>query len=189
MSSQCVQVRVVGQQLLHLRVGAVDVLGIARQRGPAERPDAAAEQRPDIGRHEAREVEGVGHAFVLRHLADVVAVVDASARPCLWNSSMARTCVGHRLLAPPWRPPAGSRARGASSQSASVQPCGQIAVDRIVRRGLVGHARRAARRGAAARAAPRRHCRAAPTDTGFFSAVDRSMIASASSRSLACMSR
>ena len=54
-----VQMRVVGQQFLHLGVGLVDVFRIARQRGPAERPDAAAEQRADIGRHEAREVERV----------------------------------------------------------------------------------------------------------------------------------
>ena len=50
-----VQVRVVGDQLLHLGVGLVDVLGIAGQGHPAERADAAAEQRADIGGHEARE--------------------------------------------------------------------------------------------------------------------------------------
>src|SRR3546814_13746492 len=42
-----VQVRVVGDQLLHLGIGPVDVLGVPRQRRPAERPDAAAEQRPE----------------------------------------------------------------------------------------------------------------------------------------------
>ena len=82
---------------------------------------------------------------------------------------MARTCsaidcfarLGDRLsgsllaLAPPIR--------------ASVQPLRQIAVDRIVRRGLVGDARPAARRAAPVRARPRRHCRAAPTETAFFS--------------------
>jgi hypothetical protein len=67
---------VVGEQLLHLRVGAVDVLRVARQRAPAERPDAAAEQRADIGRHEAREGEGVFQPLLQRHLADVVAVVE-----------------------------------------------------------------------------------------------------------------
>ena len=70
------QRRVVRQQLLHLGVGAIDVFRIARQRRPAERTDAAAEQRPDIGRHEARKIEGVLDAFFKRHLADVVAVVD-----------------------------------------------------------------------------------------------------------------
>ena len=54
-----VEVRIVGDQLLHLGVGLVDVLGIARQRAPAERADAAAEERPDISRHEAGKIEGV----------------------------------------------------------------------------------------------------------------------------------
>ena len=77
-----VEVRIVGDQLLHALVGAVDVLGIARQRDPAERADAAAEQRPDIGGDEAGEVERVGDAHVLGFLADVVAIVEGRARPC-----------------------------------------------------------------------------------------------------------
>ena len=71
-----VQMRVARRQLAHLGVGAVDVLGIAGQRDPAERADAAAEQRADIGRHEAGKGEGVLEAFLARHLADVVAVVE-----------------------------------------------------------------------------------------------------------------
>ena len=71
-----VQVRVVGEEFLHLRVGLADVLRVARERDPAKRPLAAAEQRPDVGRHEAGEVERVLHALVERDLADVVAVVD-----------------------------------------------------------------------------------------------------------------
>ena len=71
-----VQMRVVGEELLHLAVGRVDVLRVARQRDPAERPLALAEQRPDVRRHEAREGERVGHALVERDLADVVAVVE-----------------------------------------------------------------------------------------------------------------
>src|SRR5690606_11690886 len=43
---------------------------------PTERPDATAEQRADIGRYEAWKIEGVRHAFLECHLADVVAVVD-----------------------------------------------------------------------------------------------------------------
>src|SRR3546814_13905817 len=35
-----VEMRIVGQQLLHLGVGAIDVLGVARQRRPAEGTDA-----------------------------------------------------------------------------------------------------------------------------------------------------
>ena len=71
-----VQVRIVGNKLLDLRVGGKNVLGVAGQSGPTERADAAAEQRTDIGGHEAGEVERVAHPFFERHLADVVAVVD-----------------------------------------------------------------------------------------------------------------
>jgi hypothetical protein len=76
MSSQRCRCIVLGEQLLHLGVGLADVLRVARQRHPAERPLAAAEQRPHVGGHEAGEVEGVLHAGVEGHLADVVAVVD-----------------------------------------------------------------------------------------------------------------
>src|SRR3546814_20963144 len=71
-----VELRIVGDQFLHLGVGPEDVLRIAREGGPAEGADAAAEQRADVGRHEARKVEGHGDAFVQRHLADDVAVVE-----------------------------------------------------------------------------------------------------------------
>src|SRR3546814_9860106 len=71
-----VQVLVVGDQFLDLGVGLVDVLGVAGQRDPAERADAAAEQRAHAGRDEAGKVEGVLAAFVECHLADGVAVVE-----------------------------------------------------------------------------------------------------------------
>ncbi len=70
------QVGVVGQQFLYLRIRLVDVLRIARQRRPAERADAAAKQRTDIGRNEARKGKGIFQAFVLGDLADVIAVVE-----------------------------------------------------------------------------------------------------------------
>ena len=70
------QVRVAGRELLHLGVGLVNILRIAGQRCPAERADAAAEQRADIGRHEPREGEGVLQPLVLGDLADVVAVIE-----------------------------------------------------------------------------------------------------------------
>src|SRR5438045_716640 len=53
------QVRVVRHQLLDARIGAKDIFRVTRQRGPAERADTAAEQRANIGRHEARELECV----------------------------------------------------------------------------------------------------------------------------------
>ena len=130
-----VQMRAVGHQLLHLGIGLVDVLRIARERGPAERPDTAAEQRPDIGRHEARIAEGIGHALFQRHLADVVAIVDRRHAELVefeHGADMAR----HRLL--------GRLGDGAGITGALVFPLrqrpapGQVAVDGIVRRRLVG---------------------------------------------------
>jgi hypothetical protein len=41
------------------RVGGVDVLGVAGERAQRNGPIALAEQRPDVGGHEAGEVEGV----------------------------------------------------------------------------------------------------------------------------------
>src|SRR5262245_34007716 len=89
--------RVVRQQLLDAGGGAEDVLGVARQCRPAEWTDAAAEQRADIGRHEAWEVEGIGDAGLLRHLPDVVAVVEGghAAPPELEHRAYMH---GHRFL-------------------------------------------------------------------------------------------
>ena len=118
-----VEVRVVGDQLLHLRVGAVDVLGIARQRAPAERADAAAEERPDIGRHEAGEIEGVGDALVLGDLADVVAIVEGRARPSARKASIASTWTAIEARAAD-STAFGSRSRR-SIHCSTVQPIGR----------------------------------------------------------------
>jgi hypothetical protein len=45
---------VVGEEVAEHRVDRRDVRRLARQRRPPERADAATEQRPDIGRDEAR---------------------------------------------------------------------------------------------------------------------------------------
>src|SRR3546814_6757237 len=63
-------------------VGLVDVLRVAGQSHPAERTDAAAEQRQDIGRHEAREVESLGDADFLGHLADEIGRASCRERVC-----------------------------------------------------------------------------------------------------------
>ena len=106
-----------------LRVGPVDVLGIAAQRRPAERADAAAEQRADVGRNEARKIEGVGDALVVGFLADVIAVIEGGHAHLLEGE--------HRLDVP--RPStacaasataAGSRSR-ISCHLATLQPAGQ----------------------------------------------------------------
>src|SRR6185437_2525398 len=75
------QMPILRQELTHFGVGPVDVLGIARQRGPAERTDAAAEQRPDVSRNEARESKGVLDAGVEGPLPQVVAVVEYGNSP------------------------------------------------------------------------------------------------------------
>src|SRR5260221_13585904 len=48
-----VEMAVAGDERLDLGVGAVDVLRLAREGAPAERTDAAAEERPAIGRDKA----------------------------------------------------------------------------------------------------------------------------------------
>ena len=63
-------------QFLDLGVGLVNILRITGKSRPAERADAAAEQRADIGGHEAGEVERPRHALIQGDLADVVAVID-----------------------------------------------------------------------------------------------------------------
>ena len=45
---------VVGKQPLQLAIDRLDVGGVAGEHRPPERADAAAEERPDIGRDEAR---------------------------------------------------------------------------------------------------------------------------------------
>ena len=124
------------RQFLHLRIGLVDVLRIARKRRPAERPDAAAEQRPDIGRHEAGKREGVLEPFFLRHLADVVAVVERRHaiiperhhRLDMFAHRRPRRRLDRLRIALALRLPFGQR-----------PALRQIAVERIMRRGLVGH--------------------------------------------------
>src|SRR5229473_2850413 len=70
------QMRIVRDQLFDLRVGLVDVFGIAGERNPAERTDTAAEQRADVLRHETREIKSVGDTRIERDLTNVVAVVE-----------------------------------------------------------------------------------------------------------------
>ena len=133
-----VQVGVLREQLLHLGVGLADVFGVTRQRHPAERPLAAAEQRPHVGGHEAGEVEGVLHAGIQRHLADVVAVIhrgNAQGLKVEHGLHMHRTTAARGLAQL-------GVARVVSTGGLPLRQAparGQIAIDQIVRRGLVGH--------------------------------------------------
>ena len=66
---------IVRNQFFDFGIGFVNVFGIARQSHPTEWTHAAAEQRTDVSRHETWEIKRVLHAHVLRHLANVVAIV------------------------------------------------------------------------------------------------------------------
>ena len=109
---------ILGEELLHLAVGLVDVLGVAGERHPAKRPLTSAEERPNIGRDETGKVECVGDAFFPRHLPDVVAVVDcgnAHAQEAqhgidVFHDRGSRGGfetfgIGFLRLAPPWKRP------------------------------------------------------------------------------------
>ena len=125
----------VGQELADLLVGPADVLGVAGERDPAERTLALAEERADIGLDEARIVEGVGYADVMRHLAQIVAVVEHD-RAALLEFEHGPNLAAQGLLR------GGGDARRV--RLAAFLPLldgpafGAIAVDRIVRGGLIG---------------------------------------------------
>ena len=130
-----VKMLVVGHQFLDLGVGAEDVFGIPRERRPPERPDAAAEQRTDVGRNEAREIERVLQSHVLRHLADVVAIVERGnalgvkiqhGLDVADHGGLGRRFNRFRIGAASWLP---------LGKRPSLR---QVTVDRIVRAGLVG---------------------------------------------------
>ena len=68
--------RVVGEQLLQPCVDRRDVLFGPGERDPAEWPDAAAEERPDIGRDEARVCERVRYPGLIGLPSKVVAIIE-----------------------------------------------------------------------------------------------------------------
>ncbi|RMU34474.1 hypothetical protein ALP30_01526 [Pseudomonas syringae pv. primulae] len=129
------QVIVVRDQLFDLGVGLVDVLRITRQRGPAERPDATAEQRADVGRNETGEVEGIGDADFFGHLANVVAVVEGRNAGLL-ERQHGFDVLGHRLLG--GLDHFGRLAHRTGAVLVPGPAFGQVAVKRIVGAGLVG---------------------------------------------------
>ncbi len=133
-----VGVVVVREQLLDLGVGLVDVFRVTRERHPAERALALAEQRADVGRHEAGEVEGVAQALVEGHLADVVAVIhggDAHGVEVEHGLHVHRAAF--RGGVDQLRVLGRIALRGLPLRHAPAR--GQVAVDQVVGRGLVGH--------------------------------------------------
>src|SRR5207247_4044569 len=64
-------------------IAAVNVLPVAGEPHPAERPAALAELRPDVLRHEPRNAERVLDAGLHRLGADVVAVIEGDGPAAL----------------------------------------------------------------------------------------------------------
>ena len=132
-----VQMPVVRHQLLHLGVGPIDVLGIARQRRPAERADRRG--RTAGGYRPARSRESRTRRRRLPPSPSGGCCCRSRRRNAACDGSRASRAHASpsrraRRARPPW-----DRARAAPPIRASVQPARQIAVDRIVRGGLVGH--------------------------------------------------
>ena len=67
---------VVREELPQLAVDRRDVRRIAGERGPAEGPDPAAEERSDIGRDESRVCEGVTQARSIGLTSQVVSIIE-----------------------------------------------------------------------------------------------------------------
>src|SRR5205085_2367386 len=107
-----------------------------RKSRPAERTNAAAKERADVGRHEAREIKRIGDALLLRDLADVVAVVEGGHTHFLEREHRfdvlanrgTRGSLDALRIALDARFPVGNR-----------PALWTIAVDRIMRRSLIGH--------------------------------------------------
>src|SRR5260221_159554 len=72
---------VVRHQFLNLGVGPEDILGISRESRPPEWSDAATEERTDVGGDENGEIERGFQSHILRHLADVVGIVERGNTP------------------------------------------------------------------------------------------------------------
>ena len=130
------EVKIIGQQFFDLGIRPVNILWITRKRCPAERPNAATEQRPDIGRHKSGEGKGIGNALILCNLTDVVAIVERR-HPGPPKIEHRPDVGGHR------------RARRFFNRGRISLPCHlplikapaerQITIDRIMRRCLIRH--------------------------------------------------
>jgi hypothetical protein len=130
------QVLVLGEELSDRGIGGRDVVGIAGERGPAERAGAGAEERPHVGLDEARVVERVRVAAGPRLGAQAVAVVEDLGAAGLERHHRGAVA-GHR----------GAReldvalgiARAQLGRVVERQAVGHVAAERIVGARLVGH--------------------------------------------------
>src|SRR5271166_1189430 len=126
---------VVREHLQDQIVGGVDVGGIAGERRPAKRAAAFAEERPNVGGHEAREIVGVLHAMLKSEGANVVPVVEGDGAHLL-ELEHAFNVAGHgveRLL------DIGLGIALAQLESGFERHAARyVAVERVVRGSLVG---------------------------------------------------
>ena len=70
-----VQVLIFREELHQLFISLVNIFRVTRKRHPAEGPLAFAEERANISRNKAGEVEGFLNALVISPLANIVAVI------------------------------------------------------------------------------------------------------------------
>ena len=123
------------KHLQHQIVGGVNVGGIAGKRRPAERPAAFAEQRTNVRGHESGKIVSVLHAVLEGEGANVVAVVEGD-RAHLLQLEHAFDVARHgveRALDICFGIALAQRQRVFQRHAA-----GHIAVQRIVRRSLIG---------------------------------------------------
>jgi hypothetical protein len=117
------------------RIGGRDIRGISGERCPAKRAAALAEERPDVFRYEAGDLEGVGHASFFRLRSNVVAVVEGDGAAALEREHRAHVD-GHGLGGPRnVRVRVGTAQRLRFSQR---EARGDVTVERIVCRRLIG---------------------------------------------------
>ena len=112
--------------------------GIARQRDPAERPLALAEQRPDVRGHEAGKRTRSSRPRRTRP-GGCCCRSRTIGMPSAWNASIA-SHVHRAATAPPRAVSARVLRRIGAAPPASARPSSprQVAVDEVVRGGLVG---------------------------------------------------
>ena len=117
-------------------VGLIDIFRVAGERCPAKWPNALAEQRANISRDKAREVKSVFYTDLFGHLADIVAVIHCG-RTALLQCQHGAHLHRHGLTR---RPGDGTGIFLALLFGLRQCPAaGQVAVQRVVGGGLVGH--------------------------------------------------
>src|SRR6516162_1106857 len=131
-----VQEGIVRYEFAHLFISAIDIFRVPGKCYPPERSFASAEQRPHVRLDESGIGERIIHTYVLRHCPDIIAVIESDHTPFferqnganLFRHSALRcfSCTA-RVSLPALNP----FLDGPSER--------QIAVDRIVGRGLVRH--------------------------------------------------